>query len=333
MDIEDLARDIPFPEALGRRIIAACRSAESSKLHHYVPQSFMQAWQEEGHVKVWDTLEGKTFLSDTRNVCAESDYFKTVMPDEEETRAVEGLFSVVDGEFARLLGDIRSSGDLPADGSENKVSLAYLLSLQALRVPQRRRIFNELADYVIKLESESRLHDLGVDPDTFRIEAHNNSHIRTMSETAREVFPDWAARTWTLITSENDDFVTCDSPVLWDGLTGTPVGLVAVPEILVPLSPRTVLSMTHGESPSRSLAQVRQQVEFLTIRSRDRWIIGTPSQAFFSGRDGKTIPRRRQLKLECVQQYEPKDGRGSCLMAHTAVYAKGPVIETCGRHR
>lgn len=282
---------------------------------------------------MWDTLTGKVFLAGPSAICNTSDYFKSVAPTHGETRAVEGVLSVVDGEFARLLRSIRENRRLPNHGSEDRVSLAYLLALQAVRGPQQRRIHNDMADYLTKLEAAATFRDFGVSAGDFVISAHNNSHIRVMAETARDLFADWAARDWTLTESQDDDFITCDNPVLYDDLSGPPEGLLSVDEILVPLSPKLVLGMTtNSEQAKRSVPQLRSRVERLVVRSRERWIIGSPSQTFFTGRSGKTVDRRRQLQLQCVHQYTPKGGRAACLMANTAIYASGPVIKTCGRH-
>lgn len=315
------------------RIIAACKVAPDSRRHHFVPQGYMKAWTEDGALKVWDTEEGRVFTSGTRDVCVTGDYFTAVMFDEQPSREVEGFLSVVDNEFARLLDAIRSTGELP-ESKEDRANLGYLIALQTNRVPQRRRTFDDIGDYLLKVEGGAELKRRGIDPDSFRMEAHNNSHIRVMAEVASEVSDDWIMRDWTLAIAVKPWFITCDSPVLWDWERG---GAINAEQVLFPISPTMVLMLGEGRDMRSGVvvapAALRDEVERLTIRGRDRWIIGTPSQDFFRDREGKTIRRRRQMQLECVEHYEEGPKGGACLMKHTYIYAAEPVIKSCGRHR
>jgi len=332
-DLQALIEQLPMSPELKQQLLSACLGARDARLHHYVPQAYQRAWAQGRTVLVWDTLEGRVFRASPRVMMAGADYFQAIGPDRKKHRMIEGLLSFVDGQYARLIGAIRSTGQLPRD-EEERASLGYILALQAMRVAQRRRVYNDMADYLAKLVASPGLRETGLDPNDFIVEAHNNAHIGIMSDVATTVMPDWVAREWLLYTARHPVIVTSDNPVMYTDYEGDPVGMQTAASVFFPISPTQLLVLAadrnFGARELPASGAILKEAERRVIRTRDRWIIGHPEQLFFARRRGRTIPRRAQLKLECVShEFDHQGRRISCLMRHQPTYANKPVIRTC----
>lgn len=353
-DVPDPMRDV---------LTKAARMAKASRRHHVVPAGYLDAWTDDDNlVEAWNTENGNVFPATTANVCAETDFYTTELVTGGQTRIMEGVLAVLDDRYISTVRNIVADEQLPADEDERR-EFAFALAFQSLRLPQRRRMMNDTAEQFSRTLHGAKMEELGLDPYGFTVDVGSGFHLGLAIDSALITAADFYVRDWTLHIASSDWFATSDVPVLYDyeatpsieGMLEHPAGRrliaqtraagadladvgagpVTADQVLIPLAPHVVLeigrSRTGRHETVKAEGPVRDEAERLLIRCRERLIIGRPGQRMVQGREGKALPRRRQMRVRCIRT-RTLGSEGACTMHTSSVYASEPQLKLCGNH-
>ncbi len=357
--VERLLRDLDIPSEIRDQLLAYARTSRATARQHVVPISYLAAWTDaDGDLAIWDTDDGRVFPSSPRKMCAPLEFYTVELTSGESSRVIEGVLASVDRAFAAICRSLRDDGGLNADA--DRYTLALALALQEVRLPQRRRLIDEMATQVMRTEIGDELASNGLDPTNYGVATPSNFHVEAMFRSAAPLAAALAMRRWTLHQVSKRWFVTSDVPLLYDYaeaprrdvLEQTPIGrellatsmetgqdlselsssIATASHVLLPLSPTSLLEIgpEHDGSLTTSVASVamRKRAEKLVIRCRERFVIGQPGQDFLRGRDGQRLKRRRHVRFRCL----PGSRLGECTMHTSYTYSAEPVSELCGHH-
>ncbi len=253
---------------------------ERSKRHHYVAQHILRGFAKQGQIRTVD-LKGECFSQSVGKAAAENNYNTVVLEDGELSDAAErAIAQQVEGPAHHLLTRISEGGWIDTD--EERVSIARYLALQSLRVPGRRREWDELADQTLKLEiartgprgvqeavskGEGRtvsdeealeLWDAVRDFDDYRVGADPQEHVITTLEMVDEIVPMLlVGYHWGVLRFEQPALLTCDSPLLLLPARDQPpwmgTGLANAAAIAFPVSRRTGLLLGRRLPDTKTL--------------------------------------------------------------------------------
>lgn len=151
----------------------------NTKKQHYVPQFYLKNFANANdQVYLFDKFTKKSFLANVRDIASER-YFYDFPLDQQENSSdgltdadieitysysdnsidhqiVEKTLSVLESDFAKVLGEIldavRKRG--PID-EEQKITLAYFITIQLLRTTGTRQMITELSEILLSLTLEA----------------------------------------------------------------------------------------------------------------------------------------------------------------------------------
>jgi hypothetical protein len=335
--VEPMLHALDVPAEVRDQLLAYARTSRASQRQHVVPVSYLAGWSDEhGALSVWDTEDGRVFPSSPRRVCAPLDFYTVELTSGANSRVIEGALAAVDTAFASASRSLREDGRLNDDA--DRYAFALALALQDVRLPQRRRLIDEMATQVMRTGAGDRLAARGLDPTEYGIVTPSNFHVEAMFRSAAPLAATLAMRRWTLHQATKPWFVTSDVPLLYDYeeaprrdiLEQTPIGVELIAKartagqdladlsssiatashVLLPLSPTCLLEVgpEHDArlTTKNASAAIRKATEKLIIRCRERFIIGQPGQDFLRNRDGRRLRRRRHLRVPLSQYVQTR---------------------------
>jgi len=209
---------------------------ETSKLHHYVPQSYLRGFANENERLTVTKLPGhaKPFTTIVKNVGAQTHFHRVEELDPPDK--FEGLLSDIEGSAQTVIRKLERGDDFPLTETE-RMTFGYFIALQAVRGPDTRRTSEMVHRQMVRMEVGSggkanvaawakknlgfeptpgqaeKLWDQVTQPGGPPITFTNIVHIHHMLETALELLAYVLARPWALVRFENRSLITCDSPV------------------------------------------------------------------------------------------------------------------------
>lgn len=229
----------------------------TARLHHYVPQSYLSAFTDngnkEGQFFVLDAKTGNSFRTSPKNVAKERD-FNRVDIEGQPLDAAEQAFALFEEPAVEAIRKVLVSQVFP--NNEDCNLILNLLCLIAIRNPRLRNNFNRAREEEIHLigtllVSDKKLFDWhlrrarkdGHVPDTdvsfedvkkfvkdrrYRIEFPPGDNLRTELKAFDKVLPLLGQRTWSLLVAPavGPEFICSDHPVtiVWKDGRCAPVG-------------------------------------------------------------------------------------------------------------
>nr|WP_280676105.1 DUF4238 domain-containing protein [Cryobacterium sp. CG_9.6] len=209
---------------------------ETKKLHHYVPQAYLRGFATEKERVTAIKLPGDTepFTTIVRNVAAQNHFHRIEGLDQPDK--FEDVLSEIEGAALTVIRKLEAGAKLPLSEAD-RWTLAYFISLQAVRGPDTRRTIEMIQRQMVRLEVGAggrkniaawAKKNLGFEPNEAQaqrlwneatrvggppITLSNWAHIQHMMEMALEMLPYITARPWTLVSFTNRSLITGDSPV------------------------------------------------------------------------------------------------------------------------
>lgn len=242
------------------------------KLHHFVPKFHLRRFANELEQVCVRSRDGKRFTTSIRNVAAVSGLYR--VPGQRPT--AEYSLGDFEGEAAKAIEQLLSSGSLPRSGSSEHQAIALLMALQLSRSPddaKRIEFALDVADTVDERPVSMRsmraylqewvlgfepadpevrsacdwVNYLLDQPDMMTRDEAATFRLQTMFDRAlRIIAPHLQERMWSLEVSREVELITSDRPVtLWhppsheDRFRG--IGVVQAAEIWFPLDPTRML--------------------------------------------------------------------------------------------
>jgi hypothetical protein len=236
---------------------------ETSKLHHYVPQSYLRGFaNEKEHLTVVRLPgDGPSFTSGVRGVGAQTHFHR--VEELEKPDAFEGVLSDIEGAAYTVIRGLIDGGSFPLT-EEDRASLALFVAVQAVRGPDTRRTIEMVQSQITRLEigvggrknvrrwivenmgfepteeQESNVWAEATQPGGPPVTFTNLVHINQLMDMATKMMPLLASRPWILVRFSDQSLITCDSPVtlIADARQGPGygVGFATAWGVCVPLS-------------------------------------------------------------------------------------------------
>jgi hypothetical protein len=224
-----------------------------AKVQHYVPQFLLRNFGsgKKERVHVFDKQTGRVFVTNPRNIAAESGFYDFKVDTRNYT--LEPGLSEVEGKAKPLLSRILKEDTLSAITAEERAFLCHFFAIQFTRTRQFKEQWRAmpvlLGEWLKRSHSQEELeavaHLMEV-PD----ENRTNMEISAfMSKAVKEFAPHFASKIWLLLqTDKKNPFVVGDHPLaMQNAIDHSPMGNLglAVPgiEIYFPLSPTRALAM------------------------------------------------------------------------------------------
>jgi hypothetical protein len=208
----------------------------TKKLHHYVPQAYLRGFANEKERLTAQKLPGdaEALTTVVRNVAAQMHFHRVEgleRPDE-----FEDVLAGIEGDAQTVIRKVEQGGALPLSDSD-RWTLAYFISLQAVRGPDTRRTTEMIQKNIVRLEvgaggrnsvkawikknmgfdptpeQEEHIWSAATQPGGPPISFSNFAHIKHMLELAQAMLPYLTARPWAFVRFSNRSLITCDSPV------------------------------------------------------------------------------------------------------------------------
>lgn len=213
--VEPLLRELDIPTEIRDQLLAYARTSRATARQHVVPMSYLAGWTDaRGALAVWDTVDGRVFPSSPRKMCAPLDFYTVELTSGESSRVIEGVLATIDSAFAGICRSLREDGGL--SNHADRYTLALALALQEVRLPQRRRLIDEMATQVMRAEMGDRFVAHGLNPTKYGVVTPSNFHVEAMFRSAAPLAATLAMRRWTLHQASKRWFVTSDVPLLYD---------------------------------------------------------------------------------------------------------------------
>jgi hypothetical protein len=120
--------------------------ASRSKLHHFVPRSYLAGFTLNGskHGRIWilDAAELKIFKSSPAKTAAQTHFNRIDVPGL-DPNTVEDIFASIEGRAAPVMNLIAAQQALPYSG-DDLLSLSNFVALQHARTPLSRRFYSDI---------------------------------------------------------------------------------------------------------------------------------------------------------------------------------------------
>ena len=222
-----------------------------SQVQHYVPQFLLRRFAPQEKIHVFDKLQNREFVSNVRNLAAESGFYDLRHSGKE--LSLEPALQSVEETTAPIIREICQRGEIGFLTEHQRGALAFFAAIQLLRV----RGVRDAMDAVTR-QLREHLRALGTDPDSIpQLQDPDGSGTKLASIAAlldaKELVPHFLNKHWILFEAVRDGhFYIGDSPIArqnelnTDSLRGT-LG-VAVPgiEVYLPIDPRFSMGFMCG---------------------------------------------------------------------------------------
>ena len=316
------------------------------KRHHFLPESYLLGFAENGFVCVFDRQQHEYRRQQPHNTAVIRNFYTVINTNNEKDYSVEKFLADIEGKAAPVIAKLdRGEMILPNE----RIDLAQFIALLVSRTPKFEREITEIADRVHKTLAKEMVPDIAaaaellrrsgtdssVTPESmfafiheekFRIEGNRNIAVRTMLDQMGKVYKEIVFMNWVIVHSDTPGFITTDSPlgfIIPEDLrrTGEPVIGLASPKItkVIPLTHTTALLL--GQYGAR-LGHLRisdfqaRELNVAVATECERFVLGrnklTVRQAVRRSNVHKSHPGTR-LKVENVPH--PSDPMRSYLVA------------------
>src|SRR6476660_533312 len=241
--------------------------------HHVVPRFHLKSFADERGMLTRVVLPGKKrHLISINDATVEKDFYLVEDESGRQHDDVEKLLGMVEESAARAISQLLDGSLWPVT-PEGREAIATWAAFQYLRTSTSRKLGNELADAVFKMQiamggkvqiraalrqrngrepTDSEVDDAWGEYrnfEAYRVEPHPNHHIKTMLDHLPRAVPSFYDRGWALLRFRRRALVTSDNPVVLipadDHPTILGVGLQNAGAILVPLARRAGLLMAR----------------------------------------------------------------------------------------
>lgn len=318
---------------MDRVAVEASKRNGASRKHHYVPKSYLRQWCDaDNMIRRIDTATGVTRQQSPTVTCRLRDFYRVRGPEGRQHNQVEEILSILDFELARLLDFLRGIGPQDDVTFDQFVTLGLSVALQHLRTPQFRRLGTARIDWLEQQRAQATDPRLGIDY-VVRFAPAIESLVTAMFDQMWRMADEMITRELHIFDDPRAGLPTCDVPVLvdWSDTAGDRnPGLIDVPRIWWPISPRRVLCLdrdTVGRKTQfhRITAKQRTELQRLAIHGREQYLFPAPDNPDLPT---SPLPRRQQLRVDC----EPRSD-GSCRVGFGQTYGTSPQDVSCDRHK
>jgi Protein of unknown function (DUF4238) len=290
----------------------AANGGPRAKRHHVVPQSYLKAWADDrNQVTVFDGRTGRSFTTDTKNAAVRAKQYVICLPDGTEDNGLEDQFARAEGDLIGVIRDLRA-GIWPLT-NEGRSLIGNFIALQIARAPgipeATERMIGEVSEMANKVEAAMERMKRDLPPDEYEqqakawsrmgaissgesytldefLEMHRYPTLGALDAMADLVEP-IAHLKFTLLESQQEEFLTSDQPVAHWAIPGQPAwmgtGLLNAEKSTLPISPNLCLQFevpdasdvnldNHRRIPPIEVARINQQ----TARCASRHIVMRP---------------------------------------------------------
>lgn len=229
--------------------------------HHYVPASYLRGFTIDGENSlVWgyDKKYGKcTGKRSVDSICSEDYYYEQPKPDGSKSQCMEDAFNEVEKASIEAIKKLHHQNDLPAS---DKGALALYIGLLLTRGPSFRDGCHLAHKHLVDITTQ-KLYKAGQFPEppeevkklikndditsVIKTEILPHVSLQYMINGAVQISESLCNKKWVLFFSENDRYVTSDTPVVFVPPPNSHVEIgPANPQggIICPLSKSLVLS-------------------------------------------------------------------------------------------
>lgn len=289
-----------------------------ARKHHYLPQSYLAEFTDskskEGQFYVLDIHSNSSFRTTPLKVAAVRD-FNRVDIDGQPLDVIEKALSPFENYVAQAIRNVNRTKAFPND--ENCNDILNLISLIAVRNPQRRNSFNQareaeihlLGDLLVSSEKIWNYHlkkaqEAGdvkennvsyeeakrfIKERRYEIDLPREENIRVEFNAHDKLLPMLGQRTWTLLVAPNSGpyFICSDHPVALNSKRAIykgPIGFeLANTEVFFPLGPCTGFYGVYEEFLSPVLNITPAQVALINrcvVENAERHVFTTEDNFF-----------------------------------------------------
>lgn len=270
----------------------------SSKKHHYVPKLYLRKFANGADQITTVQLPGGVRYTSSVTDTGSENRFHTIPQNPANPEVLEDAFGDLEDAAAPVLRNIES-GAWPLS-LDDRVTVGTFVTIQALRVPEQRRLMKSLqvsmvqrearyvaehgaaqwfADHGVRVDEERAREEWQrvIDGDEPLVAIDAAYHAEQIAIHADTVLPHLLARPWTMVRFDTPSLLTSDAPVsLHDVSDGRPGrwGLLNAPTITVPLSRTTALLLAKPVE-----TRTRIEVEAVAHGNFDSAAAGTAKYA------------------------------------------------------
>jgi hypothetical protein len=287
-------------------------TAHRPRKSHYLPKFYLTGFTVNGKAEddlyVFDQTTLRDWRSSPNKAATQRDFYVVDLGPTEDPDVMEKVFSRLEGDFCRVVGDIIEHGQLPKDDVDFNWFLNFVASM-VTRTPRTRRVAACAVDKASKVQLRKVLatregwtqfrevcvetgHQVGdheyaayksfADSDDYTVDLDQTSHIQMMvTHMMDELLPALAKRHWSLgiATDDAPDLICSDMPIGVFPAKGSDIS-----KPLTLLSRGTVLSVPINR---RLIALARyerrgdlQAVTAPGVRLMNYWTISGARQVF-----------------------------------------------------
>jgi len=263
--------------------------------HHLIPRFYLKRWSVGGGagLSAIRRSTGDVLSLSPKTAAVETDAYAVELPEEGKSYAFEKMLSQVESDAALALANMLDSWP-PLEKA--RLSWSMLMALQITRGRDFRDLQNTVADYFLKTqmaldsrdpaEMRERLRHAGLEatqenldlmrdmmdhPDRYEFEMHPGARLVAAAETALELLPYLAGRTWSLAVLSEPLLITTDRPLTRHAERDSlppfmGVGFATADEVWMPLDSTRLLVMSHPGTDPIVGAVPPDKVESVNLR-------------------------------------------------------------------
>lgn len=322
----------PAATAYMERLKAQIRRPDTpAKRHHYVAQSHLKKWSDDGK-RVWvlDTQTGSKRLLGVRDICVSENFYKVRGKDGIPHNRIELLFGVIDQEMSRVSRVLESTTNPESLSFEDFMATGMLVAVQRMRTLQQRRLIEQNNAWLVAQDSTMASFGSGEER-RLQLAALHTKSIYDVMWSAADVMTVKQLEIW---HDPKGRFMTSDSPVLVPFVDGNMPDLRNARRIWWVISPKCAVSLTDDVKGTKAVIskagnRIIEEVRSATVQGRERLII-TPESQFRHLPVGKALRRRAQKHLTCSQYHDGEyTAPPSCTVRCGDWYGDGPYVSLC----